>query len=44
MHASDTEGVEFTSYQLRGVDYQWYNEWEECKGEYIALVVRGDFS
>lgn len=33
MHASDTKGVKFATYQLKGVDYQWYGEWKEQRGK-----------
>lgn len=44
MHASNTEGVELAAYQLKGVAYQWYDQWEEIRGEDVALAVWEDFS
>lgn len=33
MHATEVKGVEFASYQLKGVANVWYNQWEEGLGE-----------
>lgn len=33
IHDSDTEGVEFVFYQLKRWAYQWYDEWEEYRGD-----------
>src|SRR5688572_22530050 len=33
MHATETEDVEFISYQLKDVANIWYNQWEEGRGE-----------
>lgn len=37
MHALEVEGVEFASYQLKDVTYQWYKEWEISRG--VASVL-----
>lgn len=44
MHASDTEGVEFLVYQLKGVVYQQYDKWEAIKGEDVELAIQKEFS
>lgn len=33
MHASDFEGVEFVAYQLKDMAYQWYEEWDQFRGD-----------
>lgn len=37
------EGVELEVYQLKYVVNQWYNEWEEAKGESVEPTVWGKF-
>ena len=32
MHAMNIEGMEFATYQLKDVVYQWYKEWDPKKG------------
>lgn len=43
MHANDTKGMEFTAYQLKDIAYQWYDEWEELRGEDAEPVLWGEF-
>lgn len=31
MHNTDSEGVDFTAYQLKDVAYQWYEKWEQLR-------------
>ena len=33
MHVEQVEGVELAAYQLKNVANQWYDEWEEAKGD-----------
>ncbi|XP_055814193.1 uncharacterized protein LOC129883587, partial [Solanum dulcamara] len=33
MHATEIEGVELVSYQLKDVANVWYNQWEESRGK-----------
>lgn len=44
MHVSDTEGVEFAAYQLKGMAYQWYAEWEAIRGEDVEPIIWEEFS
>ena len=43
MHVDQVEGVELAAYQLKDVANQWYNEWEEKKGESVEPTVWGKF-
>lgn len=44
MHTSDIEGVEFAGYQLKEVSYQWYQEWENLRGEDVEPTVQEECS
>ncbi|XP_070014062.1 uncharacterized protein [Nicotiana sylvestris] len=33
MHATETEGVELAAYRLKGVDYSWFELWEDSHEE-----------
>lgn len=33
IQSTNVEGVNFTSYQLKDVAYQWYEEWDRAKGD-----------
>lgn len=42
--ATNVKGVEFAAYQLKDVDYQWYEEWEQTKGDNAESALWEDFS
>lgn len=44
MYASDTDGVDFVTYQLKGVAYQWYDEWKEIRSEDAKFAIWEKFS
>ena len=43
MHATELEGVELVSYQLKDVANIWYNQWEEGRGEEAEPVLWEEF-
>ncbi|XP_070042652.1 uncharacterized protein [Nicotiana tomentosiformis] len=44
MHAIETEGVELTSYRLKGVAYLWFEMWEDSREEWNPLVRWSEFA
>ncbi|PHT48058.1 hypothetical protein CQW23_12266 [Capsicum baccatum] len=44
MHAFDSEGMEFAAYQLKDVAYQWYEEWDQSRGDDTKLALWDKFS
>lgn len=42
-HVTDTMGVEFVTYQLKFMDYQWYGEWEVISVRMPNLLFRNIF-
>lgn len=40
---SEVESVEFSSYQLKDVDYLWFTQWKDIRGKDAALAVWDDF-
>lgn len=44
MHATDSEGVEFTVYKLKDVAYHFYEEWEQLRGYDAAPTLWVEFS
>ena len=43
MHIDQVEGVELTAYRLKDVANQWYNEWENTKGDSTEPIVWDEF-
>ncbi|XP_055818591.1 uncharacterized protein LOC129887498 [Solanum dulcamara] len=43
MHATEIEGVELVSYQLKDVANIWYNQWEQGRGEDVEPVRWDEF-
>lgn len=43
MHIDEVEGVELAAYHVKDVANQWYNEWENAKGERVEPTVWGEF-
>lgn len=44
MNSSDIKGVEFVAYQLKGIAYQWCDEWEKHRGNNDEPTTWEDFS
>ena len=44
IHATNVEGVEFASYQLQDVTYQWYEEWDRARGDVEESSLWENFS
>jgi len=44
MHTTDAEGMEFVSYQLINIAYQWYGEWEQLRGDDVESALWDNFS
>lgn len=44
IHASNIEWVDFEVYQLKGVAYQWYDEWEVIRGENAEIAIWKELS
>ncbi|XP_047268190.1 uncharacterized protein LOC124898596 [Capsicum annuum] len=43
IHVDQVEGVELAVYQLKDVANQWYNEWEDAKGESVDPTIWTEF-
>ncbi|KAF3631042.1 Cyclin-B2-5 [Capsicum annuum] len=39
VHATDVEDVEFATYQLKDVAYQWYKEWKQSRGDEVEQAM-----
>ncbi|XP_070036739.1 uncharacterized protein [Nicotiana tomentosiformis] len=44
MHTTETEGVEWASYRLKGVAYSWFELWEESREEGSPPARWGEFT
>lgn len=44
MHSTDIEGIEFATYQLKDMAYQWYEEWDQPRGNDTKSTLWDDFS
>lgn len=36
MHVDQVESVELEEYHLKNVENQWYNKWEDTKGDLLS--------
>ena len=43
MHVTDVEGVEFVDYHLKDMAYQWFEEWDETRGDDTKSALQDDF-
>lgn len=43
MYATNLKGVEFATYQLKNMAYQWYEEWEGMRGDNAESVMLDEF-
>lgn len=44
MHDSNSEGMEFSTYRLKDMEYQCYGEWEQLRGDDVGPATWGEFS
>ena len=43
MQATNVEGVNFSAYKLKNVEYQWYEKWDRDRGDVEEMSLWDDF-